>query len=171
MAYEYSRLDQDVERALNSQHFPTTDAHIISSQIIETRVMRGKARVRAWYPRIQYAFSLGDDYQTGIRLTVAPEVYFDRAVAEEIILKYPPGSIHDLFYDPDDPAFTVLEPGHQDILISEQRAFLMKWVAILITTIALTIIFWLGRKKLLPGILDITARVYGKLRKRKGSGR
>jgi len=162
MAFENNRLNQEIGRAVKSHDFPTVEAHIISSQNVETRVNRGKARVHAWYPHIEYAFSLGEEYRTGNRYTVSPEIYFDKKEVEEIVLKYPPGSIHDLYYDPDDTSFTVLKPGHQDSLIDERRVFLTKWLAILIATIALSIVFWQGRKRLLPEILAIQNRVYGR---------
>ena len=167
LAFTNNRLGLEIERAYQSHDFPTVEAHIISSQIGETRVMRGKARVRAWYPHIEYAFSLAEEHRIGRRFSVPSKIYFDRSEVEEIIQKYSTGSVHNLYYDPDDISFTVLEPGHQQSLIDERRVFLTKWIAILVAAIALSIIFWLGRKRLLPEILAIQNRVYGRSRRRR----
>lgn len=168
MTFAISRFNQDIERALNSHDFPTVEAHIVSSQVGETRVSRGKARVWAWYPSIEYVFALAEEHRTGNRFSTASEIYFDKTLVEEIVLKYPPGSIHQLYYDPHDLHFTVLEPGRQEPLISERRGFLTKWTAIQIAIIALSFVFWLGKRKLLPEILAVQGKLRDRSR-RKGS--
>ena len=169
-AFEATQITKEIDRAKASYSFPTIEAHIISSQVVETQIRRGKVPVRAWNPIVEYAYSLGGDHHVGQRLTPAEQVYLDKAVAQQIASRYEENSIHDLYYDPDDPAFTVLEPGHDEALSKERTNFLIKWLAIIVAVIAIAVVFQLLRKRLLPQISALIEKVYGK-RKRGKRGR
>jgi hypothetical protein len=152
MYIENNRLTFEIARARASIHFPTTKAHIISSGVEETRIQKGKVKRTVWYPKVRYAYEIDNDYRTGERLIVADMVYYEKAAAQKIADHYPANSIHPLYYDPDDTAFTLLEPGNEDILINDRLVFLIKWSCILVAIIALALVFQLCRKKLLPKI-------------------
>ena len=166
-AFEAIQMTNEIKRAKASYSFPTIEAHIISSQVVETRIRRGKVMVRAWSPKVEYAYSLEGDSRIGQRLTPAAGVYFDKAYAQQIASRYEENSIHDLYYEPNDPTFTVLEPGHDKPLIEERTSFLIKWLAILVAVIAIAVLFQLLRKRLLPRISALIERVYGKRKHRR----
>lgn len=160
-AFEANQMTKEIKRAKASFNFPTTEAHIISSQVVETKIRRGKVMVRAWNPRVEYAYSLGGDYRIGQRLTPAAGVYFDKALAQQIASRYEENSIHDLYYDPDDSTFTVLEPGYDETLYDERTIFLIKWLATFVAAVAIAVVLQLFRKKLLSQISTLVERVYG----------
>lgn len=166
-AFEAIQMTNEIKRAKASYSFPTIEAHIISSQVVETKIRRGKVMVRAWNPKVEYAYSLGGDSRIGQRLAPAAGVYFDKAFAQQIASRYEENSIHDLYYDPNDPTFTVLEPGQDKTLIEERTSFLIKWLAILVAVGAIAVVFQLLRKRLLPQISALIEKVYGKRKQKR----
>lgn len=159
MYIENNRLTFEIARARASINFPTTEADIISSAVEETRIQKGKVKRTVWYPKVQYAYEIDGDYRTGERLLVADMIYYEKAGAQKIADRYPPNSIHPLYYDPDDTAFTLLEPGNEDILINDRLIFLIRWSCILVAIMSLALVFHLCRKKLLPKIETMARKV------------
>jgi hypothetical protein len=119
------------------QHFAESYPHVrgtvLSSQVTISHGSKGRVY---YHPHIGYRYTIGDSEYTGsnYRYDGQPN---DSASAYAIVNSHPPGSAVDVYYNPGDPADTLLSPGvdRQDLLLSFfilaailfLWSFLLKW--------------------------------------------
>lgn len=94
-------------QARQSSSWPQTEAKITKSEVVrESR--RGKP---SWNPKISYHFTVEGREYTSSQVSWRGFATPIPAHAEEVAEKYPVGSVHKVFYSPDDPSQCVLESG------------------------------------------------------------
>lgn len=100
--------------AYSSQFWPITSGEITKSRV---RIRGNASGARTYIPNIEYAYAVDPSDDTselfnGERLTVdRPPAFENRALAEAKIEQYPLGSAIDVYYNPDRPHKSILEPG------------------------------------------------------------
>jgi hypothetical protein len=89
-----------------SSSWPTTQSRITASRLDRT----GSGSDTKYRPSVSYRYSVqGTDY-TGKRIR-AVSSYTSRGKAESELARYPSGATVTVYYDPADPASSVLVPG------------------------------------------------------------
>lgn len=107
-----------VAQGLTSRNWPITEGKITYSQIERTYTLRRTGTRKGefrYYAKIQYEYTVNDVLYTGNRLAFAdpPGGRDDEGEQEarEVLERYPILKQVQVYYDPDDPATAVLEPG------------------------------------------------------------
>ncbi len=65
----------------------------------------------SWEPKVTYEYPAGGRQQVGTTLKFGDNSYDDQQEAQEILDRYPVGQGVQVYYDPDAPGRSVLEPG------------------------------------------------------------
>jgi hypothetical protein len=121
-------------QAVASIDWPTTEGVVLTSAIEEV----GWSDNEGWCPSVRYAYTVGGKKYVFDRVEIqsicngSTDYY-----AGEVIRRYPVGKRVVVFYNPQNPAFAVLEPGIPD------NEFYMPILTIL-PTFGGIILFWLG---------------------------
>lgn len=76
--------------------------------------------MKGFIPKVEYEYNVNAHRFTGHQIDFAPETAIAESSAERVLQGYPIGSRTSVYYDPDDPATSVLQPG----LTAEQRGIL-----------------------------------------------
>ena len=108
----------DAYRTHQAQGWPATSAEILSSDV--ERVFVGKRKGRhAWFPRVQYSYSVEGKSHFGSRIGLAEDSLFvkfkftsggyDRKNATVIVERYPTGAHVPVYYNPARPEEAALE--------------------------------------------------------------
>jgi hypothetical protein len=99
-----------------SKGWPTTEARIVSSEVVVSQkaggIRRGGARFCDFYTaKIEYEYTVGGKTFVGDEIAIAsvPEG-FDRRIAEAAVAKYPAGAKVTASYNPRDPGSAVIDP-------------------------------------------------------------
>jgi hypothetical protein len=97
-----------------SQFWPTTTGEIIISRVDTHMAVSGN---RTYRSRIEYAYAINQlenagEYFTSERVGIDPVPSSDsRAMAEARLVRYPKGKIVDVYYNPNRPQKSMLEPS------------------------------------------------------------
>jgi hypothetical protein len=94
-------------RAKNSAQWPQTQGIITSSHLVVGRFKQTKG----YRPEIQYRYQVGATEYSGSRRSFNRPHLAMQAASQNVIDAYPVGKTVAVFYDPEDPAFALLEPG------------------------------------------------------------
>ena len=92
--------------AFASSSWSSTTATITSAELVERRVRRGVV----YEARLTYAYTVDGKPYTGTRVSISGATGTS-FTGEQVVEKYPMGTTHACFYDPDRPADCVLEKG------------------------------------------------------------
>jgi hypothetical protein len=129
--------------AYSSQFWPTTTGEIIQSYVYTYTDVYGN---RTYRSKIKYIYAINqlesaEEYLTGERVGIDPLSPSDnRASAEASLVRYPKGEIVDVYYNPNWPQRSVLEPSFSLSKLIYPGAGLL--------FLAIAIILWLfGRQK------------------------
>jgi hypothetical protein len=92
--------------------WPTAEGKIVSSEVEQKEVYRRKRIRTVFDPQIQYSYEVDGKAYTGHRI----DYYEDQASENEqtaiaVSSKYPAGEDVKVYYNPQDPASSLLEPG------------------------------------------------------------
>lgn len=90
-----------------STEWPTVTGTVTSSRV-QTTSRDGR---NEYMPRVQYSYGVEGRSFTGTRITASDEYQKNRGSAEDILVRYPSGASVAVFYDPQDPANSVLAQG------------------------------------------------------------
>ena len=83
----------------------------------------------SYMPRVEYRYEVDGEAHTGTRLELLERGEGTRAKVAAKLEKFPQGAKVAVYYDPDDPAQSVLKPGTPDAM---GIAFLLGFVALLV---------------------------------------
>ena len=98
-----------LEEAQASADWPTTEGVILSSRVVRSY----KGGEWAYAPEVRYAYEVeGHRYEgRAVRLGLEGMRFGTRGLAARVVNRYRPGERVTVYYDPQDPATAVLEPG------------------------------------------------------------
>ena len=129
--------------AYSSQFWPTTTGEIIQSSVYTYTDVYGN---RTYRSKIKYVYPVNQldnagEHFTGERIAIDPLPPFDsRAIAEASMAQYAKGEIVDVYYNPNNPQKSMLEPGFSLAKLIYPGAGLL--------VLAVAIILWLfGKQK------------------------
>jgi len=100
--------------AYSSQFWPTTAGEIITSRVDTHRDVDDN---RTYHSKVKYGYALNQleiagEYFTSERVGIDPFPPSDsRAIAEARLVRYPKGEIVDVYYNPNRPQRSMLEPS------------------------------------------------------------
>jgi hypothetical protein len=102
----------DILKGYKSRSWPTASGTVLDSEMEAHQSRDEDGDIRTTYgATIQYKYIVdGQEFQ-GNRRTFSNVRTSSVRNTEKILERYPPGSSVDVFYDPDDPSSSVLEPG------------------------------------------------------------
>jgi hypothetical protein len=81
---------------------------IVSSALEHDRDAEGGD---SWEPKVTYEYPAGGRQQVGVTINFGENSYDDQEEAQAILDRYPTGQAVQVYYDPDAPGRSVLEPG------------------------------------------------------------
>lgn len=109
--------------SLASLHWPTANGHVITSGVDSGTTTLGDW----WAPSVKYKYQVGaKSFQSDMIRFYIP-LLRDSAAAEAIRSPYPAGKLVSVYYDPDHPNRSVLEPGFRQAIWMPTLATLMYW--------------------------------------------
>jgi hypothetical protein len=88
--------------------FGSTEGKIVSSSAYQARRRRGGGV--HYYYSIKYEFAVDNKSYNSDKITFASNSSYAQRFAQSYVSKYPVGKPVTVYYDPDDPSFSVLEP-------------------------------------------------------------
>lgn len=133
--------------AQSSRDWPTTDGIIVSSDVEDhvsraTRTQGKPRKSRTTYSaRVEYEYTVEEQKHVATRIGFGQYSSSDASHAREIVKKYSPGSAVTVFYSPQSPNMSVLEPGMQTGLA-------IPIVLGLVAVVAGLAMLWIFRKQL-----------------------
>lgn len=103
---------QNLAWAQQSPSWPAVPGVILESALAEVSIKSGKSRVPGFLARIRYEYVVGKRTFTGKRIFFGYEAQRTPRLAEQLVSRYPRGAGVEIRYNPQNPALSVLEPGH-----------------------------------------------------------
>lgn len=105
-------LQRILVRPVASLNWPITKAVIISSEVVFTEGVSPGDDPDSWHPHVLYRYSVNETEYISDRIETfnIANGNTDR-FSQQIVNRYPSGMKVDVHYYPEDPGFTVLEPG------------------------------------------------------------
>jgi hypothetical protein len=121
----YSIISHD-SAGRNSLSWPTTTGKILKTKIYErtdTVVVVGSTD---YYVYVKYVYSVdGKEYTSSKVRFTEPSSFMDLKDAQRERAKFPVNKEVDVYYNPDNPESSCLEPGGSNILITVAEVFMM----------------------------------------------
>ncbi len=104
---------RDFIRAYKSNSWPSVKGDIFSSYSNEEVVHSDDSDdgTVKYYIKLQYSYSVNNKDYEGSNINLSSNFYTDEAEAKRTLKKYPENLQLDIFFDPDNPGLSVLEPG------------------------------------------------------------
>jgi hypothetical protein len=93
-------------KAMKATTWPTVSGKIQRSLVVESG-----SEDKAYKPEIVYEYQVNGRYYVGDVWRIGSEAYTAREKSEFAVAGYPPGRPVTVYYNPDEPAEAVLEPG------------------------------------------------------------
>lgn len=90
-----------------SEHWPTVTARVVSSGIYAN----GKGVGVSWAPKVEYQYQVAGTAHHASKIRYLMRTFYDQGSATDVEAPYPVGRLVSVFYDPQDPDRSVLEPG------------------------------------------------------------
>jgi hypothetical protein len=90
-----------------SAHWPTTIARVVSSGVYTN----GKGVGVSWTPKVEYEYEVGGTTHHSEKIRFLMRTFYDQDSAADVEAPYAAARSVSVFYDPQDPDRSVLEPG------------------------------------------------------------
>lgn len=113
---ETLELQERLQNAQASQHWPGASGVVLASETRATTVTRGKRQVAAYRAFILYSYAVNGKSFEGQRLHFAYEADEQKQLSDDIVRRFPAGSAVTVYHHPRQPRLSVLEPGHAETL-------------------------------------------------------
>lgn len=97
-----------LQDARASESWPTADGVVIRSEVTRSTDAEGSD---SYSPEITYAYTVNNEQLANKTIKFGENSYSNRRKAEEIANSYPVGRNVTVYYDPEKPDKSVLEPG------------------------------------------------------------
>ncbi len=103
--------------AFASRSWPSTPGQVTASRlVVVTPTPSGDSTtdseaVTMYSVQVQYAYQAGGESFTGSRVTLSDFASSEQADVEHLLARYPAGKTVQIYYDPQNPGSSVLEPG------------------------------------------------------------
>ena len=105
-----------ISKGRKSKTWPTTRATVVSADVEEKHEYDEDGDKHVYYyPRIHYDYQVDGQFYNGFRYKLL-EVSMSRRKAHEFISNFLTGDILTVYYDPEKPIESVLQPGEQKYL-------------------------------------------------------
>lgn len=99
-------------RAKRSERWPTASGAISANWL---KVLIGRNGRRFYHPEITFRYRVGGaDYQSSRISFAFDRNQRDQREAQNILDRYPMGSVVKVYYEPGNPSFGILEPGRNE---------------------------------------------------------
>ncbi len=141
-----------LEKAQSSEKWPTTEGVIVTSEVIQKRDDNGLM----YSANIVYRYSVNNQQMEGDQIWFGDNYSSSsRTQFQRIVNDYPLNKKVKVFYDPDDPVITVLQPG---AFKSTYLLFAFGWGFLgmggLILLISIILLIWSNKESLEDQIQD-----------------
>lgn len=117
--FHYFSVKSEAEFAAKTKGWPTISARVISSELRDVRIKQGKTHVKGYEADIKYEYSIGGRNFLSSRIHPAYEAGTNFEHHDWYVNKYPAGSTHFVYYNPEDYSFSLLEAGHEEDILEE----------------------------------------------------
>jgi hypothetical protein len=101
-------LGGTLRQAYTSTSWPTVQGQIVRSEVAQHRDSDGD---QMYNPVIDYSYTVNNQSYGGSQVTIMDGSTSVRSLVQDTVKRYPSGTAVTVYYDPDDPANAVLEPG------------------------------------------------------------
>ncbi len=96
-------------RAKRSEHWPTTDGKISGNQL--KVIYNPKRRMHFYHAEVEYRYRVGSKDYVSSQIAFGADGYGSQREAEQTLGRYPIRSAVNVYYDPTDPSFAIMQPG------------------------------------------------------------
>ena len=113
MAFGVWAIMDGTQRALEgvrARNWPTAPGRVLIARYDQWRTQKG-VRIAGLCIDIQYIYKVGDEVLEGRRVNTGWRCFGNQRHLEALLKRYPSGKGVEVFYDPEDPARALLEPG------------------------------------------------------------
>ncbi len=97
--------------AIQAKSWPVASGTIIKSKVTEVRISDSGIRVARLCLELDYIYLVGDKIYDGHRLNAGWHCFGSQSMVEDVIARYPTGKQVKVYYNPKNPASSMLEPG------------------------------------------------------------
>jgi hypothetical protein len=104
-----------INRGKKSRNWPTTEATVISTEVEEKHKYDEDGESVYYYPRVHYDYRVGGQVYQGFKYKLL-EASMSKRKAIEFISNFIPGDKLTVYYDPEKPTESVMQPGEQKYL-------------------------------------------------------
>ncbi|OPX41020.1 MAG: hypothetical protein DRG82_01810 [Deltaproteobacteria bacterium] len=103
----------ELKGAQESSNWPSTQGTIISSRVSKQTRRDSKTRrnVITYYPRVQFKYTVNGRPYTSNRIEFGGTSGGMERVAKRVVNRYPSGKKVNVYYNPKDPQYAILEAG------------------------------------------------------------
>ncbi len=106
----------DLKLAQESEDWPVTRGTVTSAELVRVESGRSTDRKVTYRPEVKYTYQIEGKVFSASNIVVTTGTSYSYRIAGRILSEYPQGTVVDVYYRPEDPAFAILKPG---IRISE----------------------------------------------------
>ncbi len=99
------------KEAWQAKSWPVAQGRIIQSKVKEARITNSRIRVARLCLELDYLYLAGDTALEGHRLNAGWQCFASEDRINSLLKKYPSGKAVKVYYNPDNPAQSMLEPG------------------------------------------------------------
>ncbi|MBD2199943.1 MULTISPECIES: DUF3592 domain-containing protein [Calothrix] len=99
---------QNLYNGKSSETWPQVSGQIMESSVTSSK---GSGSQRTYRAAVRYRFRVKDKAYIGDRITYKGNDSGGSSVAEALVKRYPQGKLVTVYYKPDNPSQSVLEPG------------------------------------------------------------
>jgi hypothetical protein len=93
-----------------SKNWPSTEARILSSYVEQRQSHSSEGNSTSYYPIVMYEYQIAGQPLRNNRISFGMEIGFGWAgAAQNTVNKYPAGTTHPVYYNPENPTQAVLE--------------------------------------------------------------
>ncbi len=96
---------------IKARNWPKAKGRIIKSKVSEFRTPKSKIRIARLCLELDYLYMVGKDILEGHRLDTGWRCFASEDHIKEIVKKYPVGKEVEVYYNPQNPKRSLLEPG------------------------------------------------------------
>ena len=104
-----------ISRGKKSRNWPTAEATVISTEVEEKHEYDEDGESVYYYPRVHYDYRVGGQVYQGFKYKLL-EVSMSKRKAIEFISNFMPGDKLTVYYNPEKPTESVMQPGEQKYL-------------------------------------------------------
>jgi len=104
-----------INRGKRSKNWPTSEATVISTEVEEKHEYDEDGESVYYYPRVHYDYRIGGQVYQGYKYKLL-EASMSKRKAFQFISNFMPGDKLTVYYDPEKPTESVMQPGEQKYL-------------------------------------------------------